>query len=695
MAQSTIYDVKLRYMLEDRATKGMTRMRQETERVASSSKRFRKDWASMQAGINMARTGIRFLSKHMINFNSDSEQAKVTMAGMIMGWQKGNFNQNLKRASDLVDALQERARTGVGATADFVNMAEMIVGPVSAAGLSMKELEEITTGATVAAKAYRVQTEVAGRDIEAALIGQLGKKDIFLNKVLGPMMRDLKLTTEEFNKLSAAKRAALVTKGFEQDWLKQMAKAQAGTFAGAMSTFQESLQRFMGKVGLPLFKALTKEVQSWNTWIDQNTDKVSAFADQLAKSLVDAFRMMKDIAAFFVRHSGTLIMVAKAVVGWKIGAMVGGGISAAGGMLGGGIGGAGKAARYLGFKKAGKTTMGFGTKLAGATGVIGRFIPALGAATLALGGIGKIMSFFKKKVSDMEKQEKARKAQERKYAAKDVLGRSMKTGEVRRSLKTMERVSEAKRKGYGAFGKEREAYKAAMRKKWEKGPGRIASQVGTKKVQREMFNRWWRDAEIGREGGTPEQMDPEDFPREMGGMRAQAQADFNKEFADATIHAASLKTEIKAHLDLSIRTLEQQKMIDSATGAMSSDAEILGNIRATENATARGKLKADRDMLFELQNHLQLHKMTGGEIKKRLEAYRKGEYIPYGLWEPSAAKVTKPTAELGGRKPRINVTIQKIEVQSDDPDRFAFGLVSAFKDLAKSPSAAAHVLPEG
>ena len=49
--------------------------------------------------------------------------------------------------------------------------------------------------------------------------------------------------------------------------------------------------------------------------------------------------------------------------------------------------------------------------------------------------------------------------------------------------------------------------------------------------------------------------------------------------------------------------------------------------------------------------------------------------------------------ELGKQKvapkPNVNITIQRIEVQSDDPDRYAFGLVEAFQDAVRNPSGAA------
>jgi hypothetical protein len=46
-------------------------------------------------------------------------------------------------------------------------------------------------------------------------------------------------------------------------------------------------------------------------------------------------------------------------------------------------------------------------------------------------------------------------------------------------------------------------------------------------------------------------------------------------------------------------------------------------------------------------------------------------------------------------KPNVNITIQRIEVQSDDPDRYAFGLVEAFRDAVKNPSAAVRAIREG
>lgn len=68
-----------------------------------------------------------------------------------------------------------------------------------------------------------------------------------------------------------------------------------------------------------------------------------------------------------------------------------------------------------------------------------------------------------------------------------------------------------------------------------------------------------------------------------------------------------------------------------------------------------------------------------------------------------ATKVSAQTAEDGAKTPNkkmtpnrlpMNVNISKIEVSSEDPDRFAFGLANAFEKIAQNPSQAYSALRE-
>jgi hypothetical protein len=66
----------------------------------------------------------------------------------------------------------------------------------------------------------------------------------------------------------------------------------------------------VGKVGLPLFKAIAAELQNWNRWLEANSDRVDAFAKVLAGGLVGAFDAVRaivgvvaDVIGFLIEHA--------------------------------------------------------------------------------------------------------------------------------------------------------------------------------------------------------------------------------------------------------------------------------------------------------------------------------------------------------------------------------------------------------
>ena len=73
----------------------------------------------------------------------------------------------------------------------------------------------------------------------------------------------------------------------------------------------DNLKIALGKVGLPLFKALTEEMKDWNKWLDANQDKVAEFGKTLSDGLVTGFRAVKSAVQFLVEHSDTIIAIGK------------------------------------------------------------------------------------------------------------------------------------------------------------------------------------------------------------------------------------------------------------------------------------------------------------------------------------------------------------------------------------------------
>jgi hypothetical protein len=65
--------------------------------------------------------------------------------------------------------------------------------------------------------------------------------------------------------MSAGQRAETLKAALMQKQLTQLAAAQGQTFNGVLSTLQDTIEQFFGKVGLPLFKAVTAELKHWNS----------------------------------------------------------------------------------------------------------------------------------------------------------------------------------------------------------------------------------------------------------------------------------------------------------------------------------------------------------------------------------------------------------------------------------------------
>lgn len=374
-AGTTTYRVETVYAIDDRASAALGGIGGAADRAGRSTSAL-TGTLSRLAGVAAGGFGLQKAGQSLIGFNANLEQSRITIAGLLQLNKPGEaWADNMGRAERLTERFQVRMKAAVGTTQDAVNMAGMIVNPVMAAGASMKQLEDMTIGAVVAAKSLGIQSEVAALDIQQAIAGTLTSRERFARSLLEPMG----FTTDKFNALGAAKRMEVLSKALSSDAIKSMSKAQEQSFDGSWSTFVDNLQQGVGKVGLPLFKALTAEVRSWNAWIDANQDKVAAFAKTLSDGLVTGFRMVKDAVGFLVDHRETLLSIGKVWAAAKI--------AGAGADLLGGLGGI----RDKLFAKVGGTGRdGSGRFTAGGVGAAGALGP-VAAAGMAGWELGRVL----------------------------------------------------------------------------------------------------------------------------------------------------------------------------------------------------------------------------------------------------------------------------------------------------------------
>jgi hypothetical protein len=218
-------------------------------------------------------------------------------------------------------------------TKDLVNMASLIERPLLQAGVKMNDIEKMTFGAANAAKAFGIGAEVAAMDIQQALSAGVHIKDRFAMSVLA--QKGIDYTPEKFNKLTTEKKTEVFQRAFQSQAILDMAKKQGeDTFHGVMSTLDDNFSLLMGKIGQPVFKALTTEVAGWNTWMEKNSLTIDKIASTVSSSLVTGFRYVKSVAQFLYDHADTLMMIGKVWAVGKLGGMLGGGLGIGGGNLG-------------------------------------------------------------------------------------------------------------------------------------------------------------------------------------------------------------------------------------------------------------------------------------------------------------------------------------------------------------------------
>ncbi len=390
MMTSTIYEVKIRYSVDGKAAGGVQGVTDEVRQLGRETGRVTGLFTKMGAAV-VGAFGVSAGAKALIGFNATVQDTKLQIGGMFALARHTGLKEQLGDAGRLFARLQKDAATLPGTTSEYTRMAGMLTQPIIDAGLGMNDLVGITEAATVGAKALGYQWDLAARDIDQALRGQFHSTDPFAGKILGSAGFKGEEGRAKFNSMDAGARAETLRSALMQKGMLEMAEAQGQTFNGMLSTLQDTIEQFFGKVGLPLFKAITVELKSWNTWFDGNQAKVDAFAAKFADGLVTGFRAVKDALSFLVEHADMLMMLAKVWAGVKLGGMLAG----AGGGLMGAIGRGGGALAWArgsrdGGSEAGGTFFGGGYQFSG--GGAGRQKAGWKDVAGSMGGIGQSLS---------------------------------------------------------------------------------------------------------------------------------------------------------------------------------------------------------------------------------------------------------------------------------------------------------------
>ena len=395
----TSYDVMTRYMMRDQVSGQAKQMTREL-RTASAASGELNSMLGRVGAVVAGYMGFSAAKQHLIDFNSEMEQAKLSTAGFMAMSGLGTFNDNIAEADALVKQYTIDARSSIATTADFVEMSKNLTAAVTGAGGSVKDLHDMTKGLVIAAKAMHMDPNFAAMETEEALMGVVTMRNRFAKKILQTVGYTGEEGRSRYGQLDAHKRLTEFQRAMGGAWLKDLAGAQEHSMMGAQTTFIDNAQLAAMRAGRPLFDAIKKSLNEQNTWLISNSQVVDHISDVVGGKLLTGYRAIKDITQFVAEHwkgialiVGTMKMGSMAsgimgaggfgsLAGWQgAGGLVGMGAGMAGGLLGlikKAFVMAGSSPKYLDFEKGIQNIHKFH---------LPSFAAQLGIATVALTGL--------------------------------------------------------------------------------------------------------------------------------------------------------------------------------------------------------------------------------------------------------------------------------------------------------------------
>lgn len=315
--ETTTYVVETRYVLDDKASEAL-------KGIAGHAARGEQHVESLSGALRhlghalMVGEGLRLGKEMFIDFNSELEQMKISMAAIMEMNLGGSFKRNQAVSEDLFKEFQRFSKLTPVTTKEVMSFGTGVSAAVFGAGGSMKDFIKITEQGVIASKVFGANAEYAALEIQELLMGNVSKRMRFAMQLLHAAGVDEKT----FKAMTASQRIATVEKVLDSDAMKKAADAFSNSFAGVTSTLKDNLEITLGQIGLPLFKAVTKEIRGWNHWIEQNPQKIEAFAKRFSDALVSGFHTLQQIGAWVVQHADMLETIAKLYLGMKIGGAV-------------------------------------------------------------------------------------------------------------------------------------------------------------------------------------------------------------------------------------------------------------------------------------------------------------------------------------------------------------------------------------
>jgi hypothetical protein len=595
MSTSTVYDVKIKYALDDgKASKNASTLAGNLDKAGASA-------FSLKGALAAVGGAALFMKAKsaLIDFNSEIDSMKINLSTIMQLQLKMPFEKANIEANKLFDTFQEMAKKSPATTKDFLEMAQAIAAPIAMLGGGPDKLAKLTQGAVIASQAFGVQADVAARDIGGMLRGNVTQKDPLAQQLISSAGMEL----DAFNALSGKDRANKTEEWLSSPAIKKAADAMGESMKGQVSSLEDQLQITLGQVGRPLMEGITAEVKKWNGWIEKHPRLIASYVKDFAGMLTDAFSFIKNTAGWLVENKELLFAIGKTFLAFK------------GAQLGTQV-----------FKRMTDSMGLFAGNVKGMASSIGGIFTG--------GGGGGVLGGFSKMIPAISGV---------------ILGFELLTGALDLLRGWLHKEADNKAKNAAAT---------------------MAEAVGG--VSGNIIKRKSLKDRLADKNST---------------TRAQDQAEYDaltSKINDPLVMGEALRNLAATNVKNGGTDLSQLSMAEWMTAE-----RHLPSTYSSTDSLKTAQLGAEAGLAIE-----EFKKMTADakrEVLKVAFPDRWGQYMPSGTPDPAATEFK----DLNPTKTEVNVTINRIEVASEDPDRFVFGLVKIADNAMKNKTASQHTTSGG
>lgn len=291
-SQSTIYDVQVNYSMSGNAGQGVKELGAAAEKAEGGLGGVKGAIEGVVAALGLVKA-FEFGKKAFIDFNSMLEQSTVSIAAQEKLLKGGKWDKAMQNATELVSYYQQVAKASINTTEDFISMHRTLAGSGYRIGMSNDEIKQMTKGAILLSSAFGESAQYVGLEMKEMMSGIVNARQ----RIPAIILSSQNKTREEFAKMDAKAKRKLILTALNDPAFAQAAKAMEFTWKGVTSTLKDNIQIAMGKVGLPIFKAISNEVKGWNVWIEDNGQKLEEYGKKFGEGLISALSTAKEIAA--------------------------------------------------------------------------------------------------------------------------------------------------------------------------------------------------------------------------------------------------------------------------------------------------------------------------------------------------------------------------------------------------------------